>query len=358
MHILDGNLGPHTYLPATAAMVVFWATASAQLKRTLRMRHVPLLALAAAFSFVIMMFNVPILGGTSGHAAGGVLIAVVLGPWAAVVAVSLALIVQAVLFGDGGITAIGANCFNLAVVMPFVGWWTYRLIAGRAPQTARRQGLGAAVGGYVGISAAAFTTAVMLGIQPAIARDAAGHALYFPFGLAVTIPALTLEHLLIFGFVEAAVTGMVVAYLHRAAPEILAGPSRNEALPPWRRLAVGLGVLVLLSPLGIYLPAALGAGAAWGEWSGSELQQEYERVHGPGTGYIPHGVQQAEDTGWKALLPDYAFPGHAAASLPVQSLVYILAGLLGAGIVGLLVMSLRRPLAAKDGPDGAPNVDA
>ncbi len=221
MHIPDGYIGPQTYGAAYAVAVPFWVAASRILGKTLRSRQVPILALGAAFSFVIMMFNVPIPGGTAGHAVGGVLIAVLLGPWAACLAVSVALIVQAVLFGDGGITCIGANCLNMAVVMPFVGFGVYRLIAGRSDVTSRRRWIGAAVGGYVGLNAAALATAVEFGIQPIVAHDAAGHALYAPYPLSIAVPVMAVEHLLLFGLVEAVVTGMVVAYLQRADVSLL-----------------------------------------------------------------------------------------------------------------------------------------
>ncbi len=229
MHIPDGYLSPQTYAPAYVVAAGFWAVASARLKRTLRLRQVPLLALGAAFSFVIMMFNIPIPGGTAGHAIGAVLVAIVLGPWAAVIAVSLALVVQALLFGDGGLTALGANCINMAVIAPFVGWGVYYLFAGGAPARSWRHWAGAALGGYVGLNVAALSAGVMFGIQPLIARDAAGHALYCPFGLHLAVPAMTLSHLLIFGWVEAAVTGLVVAHLQRTAPDLLPGAATEGA---------------------------------------------------------------------------------------------------------------------------------
>ena len=132
MHIPDGYLSPQTYLPLYGITIPILAIAARKVKKTLRSRHVPLLALGAAFSFVIMMFNVPVPGGTSGHAVGAVIVAILLGPWAACVAVSIAIIIQAFLFGDGGLTAIGANCFNMAVVMPFVGYYSYKIIAGNS----------------------------------------------------------------------------------------------------------------------------------------------------------------------------------------------------------------------------------
>src|SRR4030043_516469 len=131
MHIPDGYLGPQTYLPLYGVSIGLWAIAQKKLKKQLSLKHVPSLAMAAAFSFLIMMFNVPIPGGTTGHAVGAGIIAILLGPWTAVIAVSVSLIIQAIVFGDGGITAIGANCFNMAVVMPFVSYWIFRLIKGR-----------------------------------------------------------------------------------------------------------------------------------------------------------------------------------------------------------------------------------
>jgi cobalt/nickel transport system permease protein len=156
-------------------------------------------------------------------------VAVLLGPWAAVVAVSIALIVQAMLFGDGGITALGANCFNMAVVMPFVGYGVYRLVALKAAVTSRRRWIGAALGGYLGLNVAALVTAAEFGIQPLIAHDAAGHALYAPYPLAAAIPAMAVEHLVLFGVVEAVVTGLVVAYLQRTDPSLLYLPAKRGA---------------------------------------------------------------------------------------------------------------------------------
>ncbi len=358
MHIPDGYIGPQTYGPAFVVMGGFWALASARLKAALRVRQVPLLALGAAFSFVIMMFNVPIPGGTTGHAVGAVLVAVVLGPWAACVAVSLALILQALLFGDGGITAIGANCLNMAVVMPFVGWAVYRLVAGRSPAGARRQWLGGAVGGYVGLNAAAFTTAVMFGLQPLLARDAAGRALYSPFGLSIAVPAMALEHLLVFGWVEAAATGLAVAYLQRTSPELLRYASPGPPAAPhrlWARLALPLGLLVVLTPLGLYLPSRLGAGAAWGEWSGQEIRAEIARATGR-PGYIPPAIERAETNGWRAPLPDYALPGHDAAPLRSQVAGYLLSAALGAAGLALLILGTRRAWARKD-DGGAAGLD-
>jgi len=221
MHIPDGYLSPQTYVPFYAFIIPYLAVAARKVKNTIRSRQVPLLALGAAFSFVIMMFNVPIPGGTTGHAVGGVIVAILLGPWAASIAVSIALVVQALLFGDGGITAIGANCFNMGMVIPFVGYYTYKLIAGNSEITSSRRWIAGAVAGYLAINVAAVCAGIEFGIQPLIASAPDGHPLYAPYPLSVAVPAMALEHLMLFGFVEALVTALVIKYLQKADNELL-----------------------------------------------------------------------------------------------------------------------------------------
>jgi cobalt/nickel transport system permease protein len=221
MHIPDGYLGPATYGVLYAVTVPFWAAASWKLNRTLQARQAPFLAIGAAFSFVIMMFNIPIIGGTTGHATGATLIAILLGPWAAMIAVSVALIIQAILFGDGGITAIGANCFNMAVAGVFTGYAIYRVIAGASPVASRRRWIAGAVAAYVSLNISALITAVQFGIQPILERTPDGQPLYSPFPLSIAIPAMAIEHLAIFGLVEAAMTALVIKYFQKNDPELL-----------------------------------------------------------------------------------------------------------------------------------------
>ncbi|MEI6519703.1 MAG: cobalt transporter CbiM [bacterium] len=360
MHIPDGYLGPQTYVPLYAVMAGFWTVGIRKLKNSLRMRQVPLLAMGAAFSFVIMMFNVPIPGGTTGHAVGAVLVAILLGPWAAMVAVSLALIVQALIFGDGGISAIGANCFNMAVVMPFVGWWVYRLITGSSPVQSTRRWIGGAIAGYSGLCVAAAITGFEVGLQPMLAHDALGHALFAPFGLQIAVPAMALEHLLVFGFVEAVVTGLVVAYFQKTAPEMIVPSvkviSDKKKMPLIQRIAIFMGILILLAPLGIYLPAKFNAGSAWGEWSSNEIKTEIAKETG-GEGYVPQGIAQAEEHGWKAPFPDYNLPGQENAPLSKLMSIYILMGAIGVIISGFIVMFGKQLFAKKD-DDDTTSVDA
>jgi len=230
MHIPDGYLSPATCGVMYAAVAPFWYKAAKKIKEALTSKTVPLLSILAAFSFTIMMFNAPVPGGTSAHAVGGTLIAVVLGPWAATIGVSVALLVQALFFGDGGILAFGANSFNMAVVLPFAGYIVYRAISGDAPLSSSRHWVGAAIGGYVGINAAALVAAIEFGLQPLLFHTADGTPLYCPYGLSQAIPAMLFAHLTVAGFAEAAVTGGVVAFLQRTMPSLMKLRAKKEVL--------------------------------------------------------------------------------------------------------------------------------
>jgi len=221
MHIPDGYLGPTTSIALYTVMIPVWIAASNIVKKTLKSTQVPLLAIGAAFSFVIMMFNVPIPGGSTGHAVGGTLVAILLGPWAACIAISVALIIQALLFGDGGITAIGANCFNMAFIMPFVSFYVYKIISLGSPVTSRRRVIASGIAAYISLNAAALFTAVEFGLQPLLHHTANAGAVYCPYGLKIAIPAMMGGHLLIFGWVELIVTALVVKYLQKHDPSLL-----------------------------------------------------------------------------------------------------------------------------------------
>jgi cobalt/nickel transport system permease protein len=220
MHIPDGYLSPQTFVPLYGVSFVFWAVALKKIKQELPAKYIPYLAMAAAFSFLIMMFNVPIPGGTTGHAVGAGIIAILLGPWAAVLAVSVVLIIQAIVFGDGGITAIGANCFNMAVVMPFVAYWVFKLIRGDAEGGARLY-VAAFLAGYIGLVVASIVTGFEFGIQPLIASGPEGRPLYAPYPLSIAVPAMALEHMLVFGPVEGLVTALILKFFVKHESELV-----------------------------------------------------------------------------------------------------------------------------------------
>ena len=270
MHLPDGYLSPATCATLGAGMVPAWWAAGQRVRKVVKTRYVPLLALGSAYCFLVMMFNVPIPDGTTAHAVGGVLVAVLLGPWAAVVAVSTALLIQALFFGDGGVLAYGANCFNMALVMPVTGYATYKLVSRNTSLTSPRRALAAGIGGYVGINMAALCAAVELGLQPTLFHDAHGAPLYAPFHLAQTIPAMVGAHVLVAGAVELALTMGVVRYLQRANVPVLrinhadAPEGDDDPAPPrrlsWRWAWIGVTTMVVLTPLGLLAP-----GSAFGE---------------------------------------------------------------------------------------------
>lgn len=220
MHIPDGYLSPQTAVPFLVVMVPVWGVAVKKVKETLKKRDIPILSIGAAFSFTIMLFNLP-LAGTSAHAVGAVLLAILLGPWAACLGVSVALIIQAFIFGDGGILAIGANCFNMGFVMPMVGFYVYRVVKGKADEFSSRALLAAAIGSYVGLNTAALCTALEFGSQYSLFRTADGTPLYFMYPLKVTVTAIMSAHLLLAGPVEALVTAMGLRFVGSTYPRVL-----------------------------------------------------------------------------------------------------------------------------------------
>jgi cobalt/nickel transport system permease protein len=151
-----------------------------------------------------------------------------LGPWTAVIAVSTVLIIQALVFGDGGITAIGANCFNMAIVMPFVSYWVFNLVRGKEV-SGRRTSVAAFVSGYLGLSVASITAAVELGIQPMIAHAADGSPLYAPYPLSIAVPAMALEHLLFFGVVEGITAMLLFKYFVKYEPDLVYALNRHSS---------------------------------------------------------------------------------------------------------------------------------
>ena len=342
MHIPDGYLSPQTTIPGFVAMVPLWGVSFHKVKRELDKKNVPQLALCSAFACLTMMFNVPVAGGSSAHAVGAVLIAILLGPWAATISVSTALLIQALVFGDGGIMAFGINCINMAVVMPFAGYGLYKLIAGKSEIGSGRNFVAAFLGGYCGLNIAAFCASVEFGIQPLLFRDAAGQPLYCPYPLSVSIPSMMFAHGVVAGPIEGIITAVALAYVVKLAPNLLQrGAARLAAKEPekvsfWARykpVLTALLVLVVLTPIGL-----IATGTAWGEYGTDEIKGMI--------GYIPKGMAQMADK-WNALMPDYSLPALGdgqAASIGG----YILSAVVGIAVVGLLIFLLSKLIVKKD----------
>ncbi len=215
MHIPDGFISPQTYLPAYAAAAGLWAFAAHRVKRQLDADTLPFLAAYTALSFVLMMVALPLPGGTTAHAAGIGLLAVCFGGWMAFLAVSLVLAMQALLFGDGGITALPINALAMGLAGSFAALATWKLL-GRL-----HEAVALFLAGWLSIVLPAVLVATVLGLQPAIAHDAGGAPLFFPFGLGVTLPAVVLPHLLV-GIGEGVLTLLGWRYLTRLRARLAA----------------------------------------------------------------------------------------------------------------------------------------
>lgn len=236
MHIPDNYLSPSTCAVMAAAMVPVWAVSIKKVKKEVSKIKMPQLGILAALSFLMMMFNVPLIGGTTGHAVGGTLIAIIMGPYAACIAVSVALMIQALFFGDGGILAYGANCFNMAFLLPFVGYFVYKFIKDRVSGT-KGEYIGAGVGSYFGINVAALCAGIEFGLQPLLFHSVAGQALYCPYSLSVSIPAMTIAHLTVAGPVEAAFSLLILAFVQKVAPDMVFVGSKKKSKPIWGLLS-------------------------------------------------------------------------------------------------------------------------
>ncbi len=212
MHIADGYLSPETVAISYVVTVPLWVFGFKKLKEKLNEETLPIIGALSALSFVIMMFNIPVPGGTSGHAIGVALISILFGPWVGFVSVSLVLLIQSVVFGDGGISALAVNSFSMGFVASFVGYYIFKYFKGIkfAPFIA----------GYFSITIASFVVALVLGIQP-IFWSENGHPLYFPFDLKITIPAIVGEHMLFFGIVEGVFTQLIYKFLQKKEENII-----------------------------------------------------------------------------------------------------------------------------------------
>ncbi len=246
MHIPDGFLDVKTAAAMGALSVGGLGLALWQAKRTLPQKRVPLLGLSAAFIFAAQMLNFPVAGGTSGHLIGGVLAAVLLGPAGAVIALSAVLLVQCFLFADGGVTALGANIFNMAIIGGVGGWTIYRLLSG-------------AVGGLFGKIMAA-TFAAWLSTVLAAMACAAELAASGVVAWRVVFPAMAGVHMFI-GVGEALIIALVLVGIARSRPELFGekslAPAAGIASLVGYGLIISLGLALFVSPYASSSPDGL-----------------------------------------------------------------------------------------------------
>jgi cobalt/nickel transport system permease protein len=303
LHIPDGFLSlviALVFWLLTAAFVVVAARRLQADASGLGEHQVPLMGIMAAFVFAAQMLNFPVAGGTSGHFLGGALAAVMLGPWAGILVMTAVIAIQALLFQDGGLLALGANIFNMGILTAFIGYGLYRGFAGKS-RTARLAVAGVAA--WLSVMAAAFLTALQLWLS--------GTAT-----LTVVMPAMLGVHAVI-GIGEALITMAALGFIAQIRPELLGEAAVKER--GGRGWVIGgivlVGLLLLLAPLASADPDGL------------------ERV-AEDLGFIERGL----DAPYR-LIPDYTIP-----FLGETPLSTILAGAVGAVVVGIVAVLLVRAL--------------
>ncbi len=229
MHIPDGMLSTPVVATTGATAAGFVAYAVSWTRRYLDERRIVLMAVMAALVFALQMLNFPVAGGTSGHFAGGAAAAIVLGPWPAVIVLTTVLAVQALVFADGGVLALGANILNIGVVAPFVGYLVWRVA------TRWRETRPVAIGGaFVAAWAACVLSALMAGLEIWLSGNAR-------FGLVMS--AMGFWHSLI-GIGEGLITAGLVAYLLSVRPDLVTARA-SDSTRSLRGVVVALGCIAL-----------------------------------------------------------------------------------------------------------------
>jgi cobalt/nickel transport system permease protein len=311
MHIPDGFLDGKTAIASAAIATVGLGVAVRHVKQTLTARRVPLIGLAAAFVFAAQMLNFPVVGGTSGHLMGAVLTAVILGPSAAVIVMSSVLILQCLMFADGGITALGANIFNMALVAPLIGYAIYRLVCRTLGDTFRAK--------LTGIAFASWCSTVVAAVACAGELALSGTARW-----NVVITAMAGIHAII-GLGEALITTLVIVSIARLRPDLLEDSAGPEVKPAYGHvlaygLIVAFGLALFVAPFASSWPDGLEKVA---ETLGfSEAATEHAILSSP--------------------IPDYQVPGIGSSMIST-----VLAGLVGTVIVFILSYALARLLTSK-----------
>jgi cobalt/nickel transport system permease protein len=236
MHIPDGFISPTV---AAVTGVASLAAIGASLYRSrdeFGIRRAPVIGLTTAFIFAAQMINFPVAGGTSGHLGGGTLAAVLLGgPWAGMLSLTTVLLIQAFLFADGGITALGANILNLGVIGVWVGWGLTQVLQRLFGGSRSRLPLAAGIAAAISMVVAAIAAAIELALSGTAQVN-------------IVLPTMTGVHILI-GIGEGLITGGVIAYLQKARPDLL--PGEQQRFQGWLIPIVSIlliaGVLSLLA---------------------------------------------------------------------------------------------------------------
>jgi len=301
LHIPDGFLSVPVALVGWILLVIFVGNALHQTRNQLDERQIPLMGILAAFVFAAQMINFPIAGGTSGHLLGGTLVAILLGPWAMMLVMTAVIGVQALLFQDGGLLALGFNVVNMGILSGFIGYAVYTLVCRLMGKTPTAQLIGAGLGAWLGVVLAAAATALQLAISGTSP-------------LEVALPAMVSVHMLI-GIGEALITVAALAFIRQTRLDLM-GESSMVAAKGWGWVAAGLLIALVItfaSPLADSNPDGL------------------ERVA------EDHGfITQAEPPSYE-IMPDYTVP-----LIQQEGLTTIAAGIIGVLVVAALGYGVAR----------------
>ncbi len=211
MHIPDGFIDPKTSAAFAAASVAGVSYALNGAKRQLSEKSAPLAGLTAVYVFAVQMLNFPVAAGTSGHLLGGALAAVLVGPFAASLAITVVLIIQGFLFADGGLSAIGLNIFNIAILGVWVGYGVFVIIRKVLPKTKSSVAISAAIAGFISVP----TAALGFVFQYAIGATAT-------FSVSTVLAAMVGTHILI-GIGEAIITFLTVSAVLASRGDLVFG---------------------------------------------------------------------------------------------------------------------------------------
>ncbi|MDX9863572.1 MAG: energy-coupling factor ABC transporter permease [Anaerolineaceae bacterium] len=301
MHIPDGFLSVTVGILFWIISIIVLAVALRKTGQSLAERQVPLMGVLAAAIFAGQMLNFSVTGGTSGHLLGAALATIVLGPWPAMLVMTAVVSVQALVFQDGGLIALGANLFNMAVVGVSVSYAVYSLVQ----RLARGKSWGLFGGGFVAAWTSIFIASLSCALQLALSGTSPAN---------IAVPAMAVIHALI-GVGEGLITGGALAFLFSARRDLV---QAGEGKPGSSRGVVVGGLvisvlLVVLSPLASSHPDGL-------EWVAEEQ------------GFLSRAQEAAYD-----LVPDYVMPG-----INNEAAATIAAGILGAAVVfGVVIAAMH-----------------
>lgn len=236
MHIPDGFISPPVAIISGVATTGLIALSLSKSRENMGLKQAPIMGLTTAFIFAGQMINFPVAGGTSGHLLGGTLAAIILGnPWSATLSIATVLLIQSLLFADGGITALGVNIFNMGIIGVWVGWILTKTLQRLLGGAKKRLPLAAGIGAGISVIVAA----IACGIELIISQTATPN---------LVLPAMTGIHILI-GVGEGLITGGIITYLITIRPDLLPGdePKLQKWLIPVIATLLIAGVLSLFA---------------------------------------------------------------------------------------------------------------